>query len=60
MAKKPKYPENVRLKQMQLESGKSVKFIAKKIGVSVKVVSETIHGHYKGVNIVPLIEKELS
>jgi DNA transposition AAA+ family ATPase len=56
---KPKYPENLRLKQMQLDSGKTVKHIAKVIGVSARVVSQTIHGHYKGVNIVPLIEKEL-
>lgn len=58
--KNVKYPENIPLKKRITESGKSVKFIASKIGYSTMVVSRTIHGHYKGMYIVPLIENELN
>lgn len=55
--KKVKFPENLYLKEKQLDSGMSVRHLAKKIGISSVVVSNTIHGHYKGINIVPkLIE----
>ena len=57
--KKVKYPENLPLKQMVLDSGRSVRHLAKKIGVSTGVLSQTIHGHYKGINIVPRLKREL-
>lgn len=54
-----KYPENLYLKEKQKESGKSVRHIAKKVGVSERIISLTIHGHYKGVNVVPKILAEI-
>ncbi len=57
--KKVKYPQNLGLKELQLDSGKSVKYLAKKIGVSTVVLSQVINGHYKGDNIVPKIKREL-
>lgn len=58
--KKIKFPENLRLKSLIEEKGQSVAFVAKKIGYSRVVVSNTVNGHYKGTEIVPLIEKHLN
>lgn len=55
-----KYPENLHLVEVIKESGQSVKHVAKTIGFSRKIVSETIHGHYKGSNVVPLIKKHFN
>lgn len=55
-----KYPDNLALKEAVLESGKSVKHLAKKIKVSTVVLSLTINGHYKGVRISELLKQELS
>lgn len=55
-----KYPENLYLKQEVLNSGKTIKHLAKKIGVSTVVLSQTINGHYKGVRIVELLKQELN
>lgn len=60
MDKEVKYPENLYLKGLQKESGKSVRHIAKKIEVSERIVSMTIHGHYKGSNVVPKILAEIN
>jgi len=53
IAKKVKFPENLHLKEMVTESGRSVGYYAKKLSVSRVIVSNTINGHYKGINIVP-------
>ncbi|MBD3748545.1 MAG: hypothetical protein IE931_03520 [Sphingobacteriales bacterium] len=54
-----KYPENLPLKQAIEDKGLKVKYLAKKFGVSNRVMSQTINGHYKGDNIVPKIKAEL-
>ena len=54
-----KYPENLYLKDEVENSGQTVKHIAKVLGVSRKVVSDTINGHYKGTNIIPLLKSHL-
>lgn len=54
-----KYPENLSLKDAVDNSGQTVKHIAKMIGVSRQVVSDTIHGHYKGINVAEKIKKHL-
>ncbi|SUJ26377.1 Uncharacterised protein [Sphingobacterium spiritivorum] len=56
---KMKYPENLYLKDEVENSGQTVKHIAKVLGVSRKVVSDTINGHYKGTNIIPLLKSHL-
>lgn len=58
--KKVEYPENLILKEQQVESGKSVTYIAKKLKLSRVVVSDTLNGHYKGINIVPKIKELLN
>lgn len=58
--KKVKYPENLALKEQVIASGKSVSFLAKKLGVSRCVLSMLINGHYKGVRIAKLLSEELS
>ncbi len=58
--KKIKYPQNLPLNEAIKESGRSIQHIADKIGLSREVVSNTVHGHYKGTNICPLIIKELN
>lgn len=55
-----KYPENLYLSEAVTKSGQTVKHIAKSINRSRKVVSDTIHGHYKGTNIIPLIKAHLN
>lgn len=57
---KVKYPENLYLKTAVEKSGQSVKHIAQHISRSRKVVSDTIHGHYKGTNIIPLLKAHLN
>lgn len=58
--KEIRYPQNLPLKHFLKQSGRSVQHIADKIGVTREVVSNTIHGHYKGENIKPLIMAELN
>lgn len=58
-SKKRRYPENLPLKQAVLDSGMSVKHLAKKISVSTVVLSNTINGNYKGTRIVSLLKQEL-
>lgn len=58
--KKVKYPENLTLKAKQVESGLTVKHLAKKLGISSVVLSNTINGHYKGINIVPKLQELLN
>ena len=55
-----KYPENLYLLEEVTKSGQTVKHIAKCIKRSRKVVSDTIHGHYKGTNIIPLLKSHLN
>lgn len=58
--KKIKFPNNLRLKALIKEQGQSIEFVAKKIGYSRVVVSNTVNGHYKGTEVVPAIEKHLN
>lgn len=58
--KKIKYPENTYLEVLVKDSGKSVKHLAKQIPCSRKVLSDTIHGHYKGTNIIPKLTEILN
>lgn len=48
-----KYPENMKLKELVRQSGRSGRWYANKIGVSEKLISDVINGKYKGSNIVP-------
>lgn len=58
-AKKIKYPQNLQLKDLVTESGKSITWLAKKIGVSRVVLSNTVNGNYKGSAIVTALKVEL-
>ena len=58
--KEPKYPENLYLKEKVEASGYKITALAKRIGVSRLVLSNTINGHYKGTNIVPELLKALN
>jgi len=53
------YPQNIYLRGLIAVSTESVTSLADKLGVSRRVVSLTINGHYKGDNIVPKILEEL-
>lgn len=55
-----KYPENLPLKDKVKSSGKTVKFIAKELKISRRVLSDVINGNYKGGNIIPKLENYLS
>lgn len=57
---KIKFPENLWLKVAIAKKGQSVTFVAKQIGYSRVVVSNTVNGHYKGSEVVALIEKHLT
>jgi DNA transposition AAA+ family ATPase len=57
--KKAKYPQNIEMKVSVIRSGLSITDLANKIGVSRQVLSNTLNGHYKGVNILRLIEEEI-
>jgi len=57
---KVKYPDNLDLKLSIVKSGRSVTELADTIGVSRKTLSDTVNGHYKGANIIPLLQNELS
>jgi hypothetical protein len=55
--KKVRYPDNLALKEQLKDTGRSIGWYAKKLDLSREVISKTINGHYKGINIVPkLIE----
>lgn len=54
-----KYPGNIRLKGLIAVSEFTIDELAKKLNISRQVLSNTINGHYKGVNIVPRIEEIL-
>lgn len=57
--KEVKYPENLPLGVEVFKSGMTQDELATKVGCSRKTLNQTIRGHYKGVNIVPKIKKEL-
>lgn len=57
--KNVKYPENLYLRLEVFKDQRTIQEIADKIGVSRKVISDTINGKYKGLNIVPALRKEL-
>ncbi|MGE0931704.1 helix-turn-helix domain-containing protein [Peijinzhouia sedimentorum] len=57
--KQPKFPENCYLKVAVIASGKTVKELAEKIGVSRPTLSLVVNGHYKGQNIIPALKQEL-
>ena len=54
-----RFPENLFLKVLIAKSGRTNKHLASKLGVSTKILSSTINGHYKGINIKPALLKEL-
>ncbi|NJN27184.1 MAG: hypothetical protein HC819_14990 [Cyclobacteriaceae bacterium] len=54
-----KYPDNLKLKDPVIESGRTIKHIASKIGVSREALSNTLNGHYKGSIIIPKLKREL-
>lgn len=54
-----KYPENLHFIEKVAQSGKSVTFLAKQIGVSRENLSRMINGKYKGENLKPMLEKAL-
>jgi len=56
---KRKFPENLKLKKPVEESGRSIKHLASKIGVSRVILSNTLNGHYKGGNVIPKLKTEL-
>jgi len=58
--KKVKFPENLPLKTMLKESDRSVAYLVKKLKVSRTIISQTLNGHYKGINIVPKIKELLN
>ncbi|RQO78077.1 hypothetical protein DBR40_09005 [Pedobacter sp. KBW01] len=59
---KPKvdYPENLYLREAVKQSGISITHLAKKLGFSRKVVSDTVNGKYKGSNIIPSLKELLN
>jgi DNA-binding XRE family transcriptional regulator len=57
--KKVRYPENIYLKGLVAVSGRTIKELASKIGVSRHCLNLTVNGHYKGSNVVPALKKEL-
>ncbi|WP_097133701.1 hypothetical protein [Pedobacter xixiisoli] len=59
MAKEIRYPENLPLRFEVFKSGRKMKELAKAIGISRELLSYTINGHYKGINVVPKLKKEL-
>jgi DNA transposition AAA+ family ATPase len=56
---KIKYPQNIPLKGLVAVSGRTVKDLAEKIGVSRRTLSLTVNGHYKGDNVIPKLIAEL-
>jgi len=54
-----RYPENLRLKHLIIKSGITIKHLANEIGVSREVLSNTVNGHYKGVNVIPALLRQL-
>jgi antitoxin component HigA of HigAB toxin-antitoxin module len=54
-----RYPDNLYLRLEVFKSGRKMKDIADSIGVSRELLSNTINGHYKGVNVIPKLKKEL-
>lgn len=57
--KTPRYPENLELKIDVVRSGRTTQDLADSIGFSRVIISQTINGHYKGINVVPALKKEL-
>ncbi len=57
--KEVKYPENLYLRFEIFKSGRQSQELAQKIGVSRLIISRTINGHYKGINVVPKLKQEL-
>lgn len=58
-AKKVKFPENLELKGEVISRRITLTKLAKELKVSRLVISHTLNGHKKGVNIIPAIENYL-
>lgn len=56
---KVKYPENLYLRLEVFKDERTIQEIANVIGVSRKVISDTINGKYKGAKIIPQLRKVL-
>ena len=52
----PRYPENISVKSQVVKQGLSQTKIAAELGLSREIVSMTLNGHHKGVNIIPRIK----
>lgn len=58
--KKVKFPENLKLKGEVISRGITITKLAQELNVSRLVVSDTLNGHKKGVNIIPAINQYLN
>ncbi|MFC3199055.1 hypothetical protein ACFOET_15630 [Parapedobacter deserti] len=58
--KKARYPQNLSLKLEIVKSRRTIKEIAEKIGVSREVLTNTVNGHYKGVEVIKKLKSELN
>ena len=58
--KKARYPENLSYKLEIVKARRTIKEVAQKIGVSREVLTNTVNGHYKGVEIIKKLKNELN
>lgn len=58
--KKPRYPDNLLFKLEIVKSRRTIKEIAAKIGISREVLTNTVNGHYKGVEVIKKLKSELN
>lgn len=58
-SKRIKFPENIYLKDLVISDGRSISLLARTIGVSRVTLSNTVHGHYKGQKIIPVLKAVL-
>lgn len=54
-----KYPENLHYREKVAQSGKSVRHLAERLGLSRETLSRMINGNYKGENFKAALDKEL-
>lgn len=54
-----RYPENLHLKVEIVKARRNIGEVADAIGISRELLSRTVNGHYKGINVVPILKKEL-
>lgn len=59
-AKKVRFPENLKLKGEIVMRGITITKLAEELNVSRLVVSDTLNGYKKGVNIIPAVTDYLA